>query len=66
MTRVNLKNAILEGAYMTNAMLDGAMIEGADFTDALMRPLTEEKLCEIATGTNPETGRDTKDTLFCP
>ena len=66
MTRANLKNALLEGAYMTNTMLEGANIEGADFTDALLRPLTEEMLCKIATGTNPTTGRNTKDTLLCP
>ena len=66
MTRANLHNAVLAGAYMTNVMLQGANIEGADFTDALLSPNTEKQLCEIATGTNSTTGRNTKDTLFCP
>ena len=66
LTRANLKDAVLQGAYMTNVMLQGANIEGADFTDVLLSPNTEKSLCAIATGTNPTTGRKTKDTLFCP
>jgi uncharacterized protein YjbI with pentapeptide repeats len=65
MTRANLTNTVLEGAFMTNALLQGATIDGADFTNVLFRPDTEKMLCEIATGTNPTTGRNTKDTLFC-
>ncbi len=66
LTRANLTNAVLTGAYLTNALLNDAIITGADFTEALLSPTTERKLCEIASGTNPTTGRDTKDTLFCP
>jgi uncharacterized protein YjbI with pentapeptide repeats len=66
LTGVNFKNAILEGAFATNTLFNGANIEGADFTDVLLRPDTEEKLCAIASGTNPVTGRNTHDTLFCP
>ena len=63
---VNFTNAILEGAFATNTLFNGAVIDGADFTDVLLRLDTEKKLCEIAKGTNPVTGKNTKDTLFCP
>ena len=65
LTKANLKNTVLEGAYLTNILIDGANIEGADFSDALLRPITEEKLCQMASGTNPTTGRNTRDTLVC-
>jgi len=66
LTRANLTNAVLEGAYLTNAMLQEANITGADFTDVLLDPTTERDLCDRASGTNPTTGRNTKDTLYCP
>ena len=66
LTRANLTNALLEGAFMTNTLLEGATITGADFTNVLLSPTTEKMLCKMASGTNPTTGRDTKDTLFCP
>ncbi len=66
LTHVNFTNALLEGAFATNILVGGAIIDGADFTDVLLDPKTEKYLCTIATGTNPITGRNTKDTLFCP
>lgn len=61
----NLTNAILEGAFAFNAKFDGAILDGADFTDVLLRQDTQDKLCDMATGTNPITGRRTRDTLDC-
>ncbi|MEH2312093.1 MAG: pentapeptide repeat-containing protein [Nostoc sp.] len=66
LVRANLTNALLEGAFAANARFDGAIIDGADFTDALLRSDEQKKLCKLAKGTNPITGRDTRDTLFCP
>ena len=64
--KVNLTNAVLEGAFAANAKFDGAIIDGADFTDVLLRQDEQDKLCKVAKGTNPTTGRETRKTLFCP
>jgi uncharacterized protein YjbI with pentapeptide repeats len=64
--KTNLKNAILEGAFAANAKFDGAIVDGADFTDVLLRPDEQKKLCKVAKGVNPVTGRDTRETLYCP
>ena len=64
--KTNLTNAVLEGAFAANAKFDGAIIDGADFTDVLLRQDEQDKLCKVAIGTNPTTGRKTRDTLFCP
>ena len=63
--RANLTNAILEGAFAASAKLDGAIIVGADFTNVLLRRDEQNKLCEVAKGINPTTGRDTRETLLC-
>ncbi|MGB3573089.1 MAG: pentapeptide repeat-containing protein [Phormidesmis sp.] len=62
----NLKDANLEGAYAINIEFEGANIEGADFTDVLLDPRDNKKLCKIASGTNSMTGRKTRETLYCP
>lgn len=65
LTHANLKNAVLEGAFAFNAKFDGAVIEGADFTDVEVRQDAQLLLCKSAAGTNPVTGRKTRDTLNC-
>lgn len=62
----DLTNAILEGAMLTNAQVSKVKsIEGADFTDALIRRDIQKGLCNIAKGTNPVTGVDTRESLNC-
>ena len=61
----NLTNAILEGAFAFNAKFEGAVIDGADFTDVEFRQDAQALLCKVAKGTNPVTGRNTRDTLYC-
>ena len=64
--KANLTNAILEGAFAPNSRFNGATIDGADFTDVFLRDDQQEMLCQVAKGTNPVTGRDTRETLNCP
>lgn len=64
--KTNLTNAVLTGAFAANAKFDGAIIDGADFTDVLLRQDEQDKLCEVAQGTNPTTGKETRETLMCP
>lgn len=65
-THANLTNAVLEGAFAFNAKFEGATIDGADFTDVEVRQDAQKLLCKIAKGTNPVTGRETRETLNCP
>jgi uncharacterized protein YjbI with pentapeptide repeats len=65
-TRTNFTNAILVGAFTSVTNFDGAIIDGADFTDVLLRKDIQKKLCKVAKGTNPTTGRDTRESLECP
>ena len=65
LTRANLTNAILVGASASVTNFEGAIIDGADFTDVLLRKDIQMKLCKVAKGTNPTTGRDTRESLEC-
>ena len=65
LTHTNLTNAILVGAFTSVTNFDGAIIDGADFTDVLLRKDIKMQLCKVAKGTNPTTGRNTRDSLEC-
>jgi len=58
-------DAILERVVLTSSDLNGAKIEGADFTDALLDKTTQQKLCQVAAGTNSVTGVSTRASLKC-
>ena len=67
---VRFDNADLSDANLTNGELmksvfDGAIIDGADFTDANLDLSQRKSLCERASGTNPQTGVNTIDSLEC-
>jgi uncharacterized protein YjbI with pentapeptide repeats len=65
-THTNFTNAILVGAFTSVTNFDGAIIDGADFTDVMLRKDVQMKLCKVAKGTNPTTGKDTRESLECP
>jgi uncharacterized protein YjbI with pentapeptide repeats len=65
LNEANLSYALFEGAFVYGASFDGAIIEGADFTDVDFRKNVRTKLCKVANGKNPITGRLTRETLEC-
>jgi len=62
----DLRDAVLEDAFAFNTKFDHVAIDGSDFTNVPVRADVLKKLCASATGTNPVTGRVTRDTLDCP
>ena len=42
-----------------------AKIEGSDWTDVVLRKDAHDALCTRASGTNPTTGVDTRESLVC-
>jgi len=56
---------VLENAFAFNTKFSNVQIEGADFTNVPFRGDALKTLCANASGTNPVTGRQTRDTLAC-
>jgi uncharacterized protein YjbI with pentapeptide repeats len=61
----DLRNARLDDAFAFNTKFRDVRIEGADFTNVPLRGDALTTLCAAATGTNPVSGRLTRDTLNC-
>jgi uncharacterized protein YjbI with pentapeptide repeats len=61
----DLRNARLDDAFAFNTRFQNVRIEGADFTNVPLRGDALKRLCAVASGTNPSSGRDTRDTLGC-
>ena len=61
----DLRNARLDDAFAFNTRFLNVRIDGADFTNVPLRGDALKRLCAVASGTNPSSGRTTRDTLGC-
>jgi uncharacterized protein YjbI with pentapeptide repeats len=62
----DLTDAILTSAMMLQSSFRGATVTGADFSGAIVDRAQQLLLCENASGVNPTTGVDTRESLECP
>ena len=60
-----LSNARLDDAFAFNTRFQNVRIDGADFSNVPLRGDALKRLCAVASGTNPSSGRATRDTLGC-
>ncbi len=62
----DLRGAWLEDAFAFNTRFEDVRIDGADFTNVDLRADARKTLCAVASGSHPQSGRLTRDTLDCP
>jgi uncharacterized protein YjbI with pentapeptide repeats len=65
LTNADLTDANLTAVMLLQTNLDGADITGADFTYSTIDRTQLLKLCQRASGVNPVTGVETRESLEC-
>lgn len=62
----DLSDAIFDSAMLLRSNFKGANVNGADFSFAVIDKTQVLEMCKTASGTNPVTGVDTRQSLGCP
>ncbi len=65
MSGADLSDGIFTSAMMLKSSFRNATVTGADFSYAMLDRDQAMRLCETASGINPVTGADTRESLGC-